>query len=480
MSDRIHLYQYSIPFRNPLRTATGSIVHRDGLIIGDGNHIWSEIAPLPGFSTESIDDVLCFLRHYQNKIQYYFQKQNLYQFMAEPAISKDLIKIPSLRFGLSMIAEQQKALDANLPLYAYWIHTKLSEFKHIRQFSPSTYEQDVRCNALLGAENFSDTLKGVIKAREAGFNTVKLKLPPSPRKARELVATICKNFPDMRFRFDANACYSKADAVKLFDGLNKPQSTLNTSAFDLTSKTISSSGNREKPDSYTKPFENLDYIEEPIKAENAADLLALKKSGVPMALDETARTSESVAEFLSNHTISAVVLKPTLIGSFNEILSMIEQIIIYNSQNTGSEQQTQSTAETIKPKHVSMTVSTSLETSVGRLLLAHLAAFINNISPNDHGLATGDLLKADILLKSPNDNAPARRFRYSLDNLPLTCKTVSQPVITLPASPGAGRKPDTSNSREHTADKPKEHETRNQSYGHTNTAYCKAISWDKP
>lgn len=480
MSDRIHLYQYSIPFRKPLRTATGSIDHRDGLIIGDGNHIWSEIAPLPGFSAESIDDVLCFLRHYQNEIQYCFQKQTLYQFMAEPAIYKDLIKKPSIRFGLSMIAEQQKALELKLPLHAYWIRTKLSKFKYIRQISPSTYNQEVRCNALLSAEDLSDTFQSVIKAREAGFNTVKLKLPPSPRKARELIATICESFPDMRFRFDANACYSKADAVKLFDDLNKPQSSHNTSAFDLTSKTISRSGETKKPDSYKLPFENLDYIEEPIKAENAADLLALKKSGVPMALDETARTSDSVAKFLSNHTISAVVLKPTLIGSFNEILSIIEQIIIHNAQNTGSERQTESTAETIKPVNVSMTVSTSLETAVGRLLLAHLAAFINNTYPNDHGLATGDLLKADIFLRSLDDNAPARRFPYSPENLPLTCKTVSQPVITLPASPGAGQKPDTSNSREHTADKPKEHETRNQSYGHTNTAYCKAISWDKP
>lgn len=45
-----------------------------------------------------------------------------------------------------------------------------------------------------------------------------------------------------------------------------------------------------------------------------------------------------------------------------------------------------------------ITISSSLETSVGRTLLAHLATFVNYWQHSVHGLATGHLLKNDLQL----------------------------------------------------------------------------------
>jgi len=86
-----------------------------------------------------------------------------------------------------------------------------------------------------------------------------------------------------------------------------------------------------------------------------------------------------------------------LFGSFSELVTMIES-------------------------KLAVTISSTIETAIGRRLQAHLAAFCNTKITTDHGLDTGYLLQMDFI---------------SLD---------SGPHIQLGNKNGLGLTPDTSHS----------------------------------
>ncbi len=50
---QLALYRYSLPFRQPLMFKGQRLVSREGLLVTI-NGQWGEIAPLPGFSTETV------------------------------------------------------------------------------------------------------------------------------------------------------------------------------------------------------------------------------------------------------------------------------------------------------------------------------------------------------------------------------------------------------------------------------------------
>lgn len=50
---QLALYRYSLPFRQPLMFKGQRLAHREGLLVSI-NGQWGEIAPLPGFSNESL------------------------------------------------------------------------------------------------------------------------------------------------------------------------------------------------------------------------------------------------------------------------------------------------------------------------------------------------------------------------------------------------------------------------------------------
>lgn len=54
-------FRYQLPLRGQLNLAGQSINDRSGILLHSPGS-WSEVAPLPGFSVESLDDALCSLR----------------------------------------------------------------------------------------------------------------------------------------------------------------------------------------------------------------------------------------------------------------------------------------------------------------------------------------------------------------------------------------------------------------------------------
>ncbi len=384
------LFRYSIPFRKPFRSASGVIQKREGLLIGNGTNIWTEIAPLPGFSTESLDDTLSFLKTRGAEICSHYHNNTLDCYLSWSPSETRLAQLPSVRFGLSMLAEQQKAIDAGLPLFAYWqkqFATAKSFFdenaerieqagqankkppcphsassgnnqqKENQQKKNQQKEKEqqehrksrslrVSCNALVALSDIPELINRIHSLRNNGFKTVKLKIPGDTEPAFSVITEMCSRFPDLLFRFDANRTYSLQDAHRLLGRIREE--------FDR--KQIG---------------KNLQYLEEPVKTPDPVSLLELRKYGIPFAADESARTSEQIRSIADGNYFDFIVLKPSLFGSLDEMSVLIERFL-------------------------PVVVSSSFETVVGRTLLAHLAALFNTKWETEHGLAAGSFLLDDM------------------------------------------------------------------------------------
>lgn len=344
------LIHYKVPFRKPFKTATGDIMEREGFIIGDDHGIWSEIAPLPGFSIEKSGDVSEFLMDHAGEIRAAFRDHTLDRFLRSEHYLSDLSRLPSVRFGLSMLSEQQKAVAAGQPLRFFW---KRTLFKKKSRNQGVATEGYVRCNALAGLME-PDKLHQIIHFRRAcGYQTIKLKVPSDPDAAFEIIHTTCRTYPDLLFRFDMNRSFQLNQARELF---RKIQSVCEKE--DLT--------------------KNIAYIEEPLVDPSPESLSELRAFGFPLAVDESVRTPEDVPSLQEDESVTHLVVKPMLFGSFEELQVPLQS-------------------------KLTVAVSSAFETAIGRRLLAHIAALSNIKRETDHGLDTGYLLQWDF---PPRESGP--------------------------------------------------------------------------
>ena len=338
----LKLHRYSIPLRKPFQIAKGEITERDGLILGDGHGIWSEIAPLPGFSSETIEDAGTFLTENAKRIHSAFHDRSLDHLLQDDILQPELSRLPSVRFGLSMLSEQQKAKTADQPLYVYWRNLYYSPRSRRNRVTP--VEGYVRCNALVGIMDIKSLHQVIRYRQECGFRTVKVKIPADPDEAFEIIRETCLAFPEMLFRFDANRSFSLSEAEQLFQRLQDDQS------LDVPG--------------------NIAYIEEPLADPDPDSLSQLQAYGIPLAADESLRSPADIQKFGKSNSLKQLIIKPMLFGSFSEL-------------------------ETAFHSKLAVTISSSIETAIGRRLLAHIASLCNTKIITDHGLGTGYLLEVD-------------------------------------------------------------------------------------
>lgn len=339
----LKLHRYTIPLRKPFHVAKGEISEREGFILGDSLGIWSEIAPLPGFSSETIVDAGTFLTENAKRIHSAFRDRSLDRLLLDDTMQPELSRLPSVRFGLSMLSEQQKARAAEQPLYVYWRNLFYSPRSRRNRIVP--VEGYVRCNALAGIMDIKSLHQLIRYRKECGFRTVKVKIPADPDEAFEIIREICPAFPEMVFRFDANRSFSLSEAEHLFQQLQNAQTQGGMPG-------------------------NIAYIEEPLADPDTGSLSRLKAHGIPVAADESIRSPADIQQLESGNSVKQLIIKPMLLGSFPEL-------------------------ETAFRSKLAVTISSSIETAIGRRLLAHIAAFFNTKGMIDHGLDTGSLLKVD-------------------------------------------------------------------------------------
>ncbi len=254
-------------------------------------------------------------------------------------------------------------------LTATWLAQKQGQSLH--GFLFDTPRNTIPINAVLGWEE-QDPIQTVDKYVEQGFETVKIKADHQTGKLVSSLQKIRKKYPELFIRIDANQSWSAKEAADCL----------------------------KRIEDYS-----IEYCEEPLVKPNAAELKKLGTSTtVPIALDESLTDKFSLRE--AAEIVSVLILKPAILGAraFSNNVS-----------------------ELIKSRSKKIIFTTALESGIGRLMTASLAA---GHAPSDfaHGLGTGDLLKRDIW----NDDLFISNGNFHLPDAHQLAALMNQIVTDLP------------------------------------------------
>lgn len=315
MAKQIHLYQYSIPVDAQLILRNRFLKKREGLLVRLGcgeNEGWGEIAPLPEFSQESLE---------QAKSQAITWLTQWAEQDNETPLSLDSF-YPSVQFGLSCaLAELNQQL--------------MSEGNY--QIAPLCYgDPDELYEQLdqMSGEKVAKVKVGMYEANRDGL----------------IADMLLEAIPDLQLRLDANRQWTLAKA-EMFAKYVKPE-------------------HRSR----------IQFIEEPCKTQELSREFAAK-TGIAIAWDEAVR--ELDFELQAEPNLAAIIVKPTLVGSLQRCVALINQ------------------AHALGIKAV---ISSSIESSLG---LTQLARIARQYTPHTlAGLDTLDLMDYQLIRAWPGCDLP--------------------------------------------------------------------------
>lgn len=325
------LYSYKISLKRTLKLKGLSIDSRVGLILkifdSDGNCGFGEIAPLPGFSRENFEEAKSQTIQICNSLKKPVSRQ-------EPEKISGAIKdfpgdvYPSVSFGVA---------SALLILSADRRNISLSELFN------KDCSSSLEVNALLSGEK-EEILASLPHIKESSYGSVKLKVGSRDlsediyltQKVREQLGE------SINLRLDANRSWSLEQVA----------------AFHSETKDCL-----------------IEYIEEPVSNSSELQVLLADSSiDIRVALDETL-TEIEISDFKKFSSVSALVLKPTLLG--------LEKTIGF--------------AGLVKSQKISCVFSSSYESVLGLSVIAQLAA--GNSTNSACGLDTLGIYADDSYLK---------------------------------------------------------------------------------
>ncbi len=270
--DSARLWSYGLPLKRPLPTAGEEARTRDGLIIEfgsqDGDFGLGEIAPLPGYSAETLSDAQTETEAAIWHLKGSDIPPNLEELSGGfAAWLGKIARLPSVRFGiesaiLNLLAASQKLtlaeLIADQPSLYIYVNGLLSGSSH---------------KVLERADEFAASGCRALKLKVG-----RLELEEEIELVRQVRARISA---DVALRLDANGRFSLDDAIKFGHAV-----------ADC----------------------HIEYIEEPVSG--LSDLGQLLNQGsfpVPVALDESLASMEP-SELADWDRVHAVVIKPTRLG----------------------------------------------------------------------------------------------------------------------------------------------------------------------
>jgi len=261
------LYRYDLPLTAPLQLGSAASGQRKGVLVRavteQGAVGWGEAAPLPGFSAETLDDVLAGAR-------------DVFAPWPDARISVSDTDLGKTLQGLPLGAESPPSLrfaieSAVVEGIAEATGTAVPDMLGARRSTLSL-------NALI---SHSEGPSRAAELHEEGYRAVKVKVGRAAVAEDTARVRAIRDAldPSVALRLDANRAWSLDQAVSVGEQLS-----------DL----------------------KIDYVEEPLAdPAQLRDLVA--RTGLSVALDETTReTSPAILRELPS--VSAVVLKPTLLG----------------------------------------------------------------------------------------------------------------------------------------------------------------------
>jgi o-succinylbenzoate synthase len=281
----LSLYAYKLPFKTPFKTGAGVFTHREGFILhfsARNSSSVTEIAPLPGFSKETFQEVekliISSLPQWNDALKSFTTTEQLSSWLHSQNLP------PSVEFGLSALG-----LD---------ILSRLNHESVMNLLGFSTYT-DLNLNFVISAGDTKSRLKQLRDGYKTGFRTFKIKSDADTKPLFEILDSAHKKFPDIRFRVDANRSWDPEQALQILKKLkNYP----------------------------------VEYCEEPVLFGNILEFSKLcEQSPVPLALDESLGTVVSSDEVIRNQLSDVIIIKPALFGS---VFKIIETIDLSDSHNS--------------------------------------------------------------------------------------------------------------------------------------------------
>ncbi|OOH91065.1 o-succinylbenzoate synthase [Pasteurellaceae bacterium 15-036681] len=297
------LYRYTIPVETGIILRNRRLKQREGFVIQlieNDKTGWGEIAPLPEFSLENLDECEQQLKTW------------IALWLAKQPFEVDSYA-PSIAFGVSCALAE--------------LNNELGEQTNYR-VAPLCYgDPDELYNELAQIE---------------GEKIAKIKVGLYEANRDGLIANMfLEAIPDLKLRLDANRSWSIEKAL-LFASKIAPE-------------------NKDR----------IQFIEEPCKTPELSRQFA-EQTGIAIAWDETAREPNFFVRKETN--LTAIVIKPTLVGSIQKCVGLIEQA---------------------HKLDLIAVISSSIESSLGLTQLARLAQqYTPEATP---GLDTLDLMKAQLL-----------------------------------------------------------------------------------
>ncbi|MFQ6031089.1 MAG: o-succinylbenzoate synthase [Dehalococcoidia bacterium] len=268
----LEIFGYRLPLIRPVVIKGQSLPTRSGYLIrmtsNAGSTGWGDIAPLPGFSPERLEDARDQLFHLRSSIQEVEVPETWSPLVDDlPPLLHTSDCSSAVRFGIEL---------------ALWNLCLDAVRSNAAQKARKSHRRLVLLNGLLtGTED--EIVNQAGQLTRSGYRAVKLKvggrsLEEDIRltlKVREVIG----GSPGLRL--DANRSWSLGDAIRFARAVEET---------------------------------HIEYIEEPLTDTDHLDTF-YSKSSLPVALDETLleHPFERLAQIQG---IKAIVLKPTLLGGF--------------------------------------------------------------------------------------------------------------------------------------------------------------------
>jgi o-succinylbenzoate synthase len=271
------IYAYALPLARPLPRASAELRVRQGYLLvlqSDGHDVGiGEVAPVPGFSRETRQDVEAQLLGLRGKVLHRQVPDELEQLTWHfEAWLKSWKLSPSVRCGFEMAVLDLLAREQGVTL-AGLLNAQAPDRVVFSGLLTGAIRRDIQLEA-------GPSLKQMVRS-------FKLKVGSSDIKADiDRVLLALDIIGQGRLHLDANRAWRRAQAVNFTREI---------------------------------PRDRIDYLEEPLEA--GEDLAEFSRAGgFPLAFDETLRDAEPgvLPEVL---TLKTLVLKPMILGGFERAMA---------------------------------------------------------------------------------------------------------------------------------------------------------------
>ena len=269
---------YSIKFTTPFKGASADLSGREGIIIeaktNEGVSSFGEIAPLPGFSIETLKDVTNRLTAITGLLKDKHLPDS-YLDLDEFLSSEKLY--PSERFGV-----EQAILNLII---------NNNRNKFLKELGRAFYSQ-IKVNAVLGIRPLDETISEIRRFIREGFNTVKIKAGrKNPGDDISIADAVRNEFGSrINIRIDMNGSLDTKTAGKFLTMLQNY---------------------------------NIQYVEQPVAGIDDLINLSMQKN-FPLAADESLRSFDDAVKLCTKGNVKFLIVKPMLCGGFTNTMKIID------------------------------------------------------------------------------------------------------------------------------------------------------------